>query len=286
MSAAGDAVLAEARRWIGTTEQPPGSNAGPWWDAFGANYGSWCAAFVSMVVNNALGPGAMCQVDSSAGFMLVSNGSVHAYQTGDGGSPTGLEAQRTPDLQPGDVVNYSWEAWRWEGQPGAGGYPVCDGGSYDGWAAGDHTGIAASAVDGAGYFRAVEGNTSDSDSGSQDNGGGCYEKTRHISQVCGWWRPINYGAGAGPGPGPAEEDEDDDMMRYMVRAEDGSAYAVDGIKAYPIASAYTVQVLQACGALMTREQMNAKGWTVDVDGGSINAAFEIQRITEHTPDQA
>jgi hypothetical protein len=203
VSAAGDAVLAEARQWIGTTEQPPGSNGGPWWDAFGANYGSWCAAFVSMVVNLALGDGSMCQVDSSAGFMLVSSGVLHEYQTGDASSPTGLEAQRTVDLQPGDVVCYSWEAWRWEGTPGSGGYPVCDGGPYDGWTAGDHTGIAASTVDSAGYFRAVEGNTSDTDTGSQDNGGGCYEKTRHISQVCGWWRPIAYGGGSGPEPAPA-----------------------------------------------------------------------------------
>jgi hypothetical protein len=90
---------------------------------------------------------------------------------------------------------------------------------------------------------------------------------------------------SGGGSTPQEEEEEDDMMRYIVRAEDGSAYAVDGIKAYPIGSGYTVDVLQATGALMTRAQMDAKGWTVDVDGGSINAAFEVQPITESVRDQ-
>lgn len=208
MSAAGDAVLAEAYRWIGTTEDPAGSNAGPWWDAFGANYGSWCAAFVSMVVNNALGYPSMCQVDSEAGFMLVSNGVLHEYQTGNASSATGLEAQRTVDLEPGDVVCYSWESWRWYGTPGQGGYPVCDAGAYDGWTAGDHTGVASTRPDGAGYFYAVEGNTSNG--GSQDNGGAVLERERHVSQVCGWWRPVAYG-GAVPGPEPEPEEEDDDV---------------------------------------------------------------------------
>jgi len=215
VTAAGDAVLAEAYRWVGTTEQPPGSNGGPWWDAFGANYGSWCAAFVSMVVNIALGDGSMCQVDSSAGFMLVSNGVSHQYLTGSPGSSTGLEAQRTPDLQPGDVVNYSWESWRWEGVPGQGGYPVCDGGPYDGWTAGDHTGIASSRPDGAGYFYAVEGNTSDG--GSQDNGGMVLERQRHISQVCGWWRPVAYG---GTEPGDDDEMTEADWSRLTTIVHD------------------------------------------------------------------
>ena len=50
MTAAGDAVLAVARSTIGMAEDPPGSNAGPWWDWYGGNYGSWCACAVSLVV--------------------------------------------------------------------------------------------------------------------------------------------------------------------------------------------------------------------------------------------
>jgi len=181
MTAAGDAVLAEARKWLGVTEDPPGSNGGPWWDTtWGVNYGSWCAAFVSMVCRDAGYP--TCPVDGEPGFMLVSNGTVHAYETA-GATASGLEAQRTLDLQPGDTVLYSWSSWEFQG-----GVPViADGSEWTGWVAGDHTGIAASTVDASGYFWAVEGNTSGS--GSQDNGGQVLEKQRHISTVCGWWRP-------------------------------------------------------------------------------------------------
>lgn len=263
MTAAGDAVLAEAQRWVGTTEWPPGSNAGPWWDPWGANYGSWCAAFVSMVVNNALGAGAMCAVDGAQGFMLVSNGVIHQYETpGDG--ITGLEAQRTPDLLPGDVVNYSWENWTFSGTPGASGsVPIILGGEYDGWVAGDHTGIVQSAPDGSGYFTAVEGNTSLT---SDDNGGAVMVRTRHLSQVCGWWRPVTYRSST-PGSGPGPEEDEDVYKTCLVTTEGhpwkGSVFMCAGGRAVGMNDPNIVANLQARG--LAGPTINVEAW--DIYGG-------------------
>jgi hypothetical protein len=178
MTAAGDQVLAVARGEIGVAEDAWGNVK--YWDWYGANYGAWCACFVSWCCEMAGYP--MCPIDSSKGFILVSNGTSHSYD----GWEVAQEAQRTVDLQPGDVVLFSWETWRWDGN-----VPVVDGGPYDGWVAGDHTGLVSAAPSSDGWFSAVEGNTS---SLSYDNGGEVRERSdRHTSQVCGWWRPRNYG---------------------------------------------------------------------------------------------
>jgi len=55
-----EAVLAEARRYVGVAEQPPGSNRGVqidyWLTEVGAAPGlPWCAAFISQVGRQALG---------------------------------------------------------------------------------------------------------------------------------------------------------------------------------------------------------------------------------------
>lgn len=271
MTAQGDAVLAMARSQIGVTESPAGSNNVPYWDWYGGNYGSWCACFVSWCDWHAGYP--CCAIDSAKGFILVSNGTVHSYPEG--------EALPTDMLYPGCTVLFSWYPWSF-----VGGVPtITDGGEWDGWIAGDHTGIFAYWIDrGSGQFACVEGNTSQS---SWDNGGAVLERTdRFTSQVCGWWEPPAMSNGWPPDVTPVEEDEDlEPMMRYIVRAEDGSAYAVDGIKAHPISSEQNVHVLQATGAMMTRAQMEAKGYTVDLAGDSIQWAFEVQPITENVRDQ-
>lgn len=185
MTTAGDAVLAVALGEVGYTEDPPGSNNTKYWDWYGGNYGSWCACFVSWCCAMAGYP--MCPIDSANGFILVSNGTVHSYQHFE----EQIEAQRTADLQPGDVVLFSWYSWDWDGTPGAGGVPIITDPEWAGWVAGDHTGIVATPPNADGYFDSVEGNTSQS---SWDNGGAVlYRTDRHISQVCGWWRPRNYG---------------------------------------------------------------------------------------------
>jgi cold shock CspA family protein len=134
----------------------------------------------------------MCAIDSANGFILVSNGTSHSYVHYE----QNQEAQRTLDLQPGDVVLFSWYSWTFSG-----GVPVITDPEWAGWVAGDHTGIVATAPAADGYFSAVEGNTSQS---SWDNGGAVlYRTDRHISQVCGWWRPLAYGeTGTTPPPEP------------------------------------------------------------------------------------
>lgn len=210
-------------------------------------------------------------IDGPAGFSYCPNGQIAAFQTGHSVGADGVE--------PGDILIFSWEPFYY----GADGIAYCSYGVYAGAPAGDHTGHFVGWL-GGGYMATIEGNTSQS---SWDNGGSVLQRNdRYTGQICCYARHEAMAGGGGGGTLPPDhEDEDDDMMRYIVRAEDGSAYAVDGIKAYPISSAYTVQVLQVTGVLMTREQMNAKGWTVDVDGNSIRTAFEIQPITESVPDQ-
>ena len=184
-------MLAMARSQVGVTEQPAGSNQVPYWDWYGGNYGSWCACFVSWCCEMAGYP--MCAIDSGKGFILVSNGTGHSYQYFE----QAQEAQSTVNLQPGDVVLFSWYSWEfWDGMP------IITDPEWYGWVAGDHTGIVASPPDGNGYFCAVEGNTSQS---SWDNGGAVLERCdRHISQVCGWWRPLKYGEGGTTPPPPQQ----------------------------------------------------------------------------------
>lgn len=269
MTAAGDAVLATSYSCVGMTENPPNSNlCSPFTDAWGA--GAWCAMFISWCCAETGYP--VPPINGPAGFSYCPDGNVYAHSTGHAVGEGGVEN--------GDILIFSWEPFYY----GSDGIAYCAYGVYAGSPAGDHTGFFAGWL-GDGYMRTVEGNTSQS---SWDNGGAVMERTdRYTGQICCYARHalLNIGGGGGGTAPPQEEDEDDEMMRLLIRHEDGSAYAVDGIKAYPISSGYTLQVLQSTGALMTQAQMDAKGWTWDVDGGSINAAYEIQDITESTPDK-
>lgn len=160
MTAGGDAVLAYAYTWVG---QP---NGDPFWEWWGADLGSYCACFVSYCGAQAGYP--VCPIDGSGGFVLVSNGTIHSYETG--------EAKPTLDLQPGDIILFSWYYWDWQN-----GMPVITEDPWVGWIAGDHTGLFSHWIDqGSGRFATVEGNTS--------GGVVAYRDDRYASQVCGWWR--------------------------------------------------------------------------------------------------
>jgi hypothetical protein len=189
VTAAGDAVVAMARSQIGVTENPPYSSNVPYWDWWGSPAaGAWCAVFGSWAAYHAGFP--LCAVDGWGGYTYCPNGTSHSYPTG--------EALPTSSIYPGCHVIYSWYGWGFEN-----GVPVInDGSEWTGWVAGDHWGIATSTVDGDGWFTAVEGNTSPTDSGSQDNGGGVWEKWRHIGDVCAWYQPPSYGDAPGIGPEP------------------------------------------------------------------------------------
>jgi hypothetical protein len=184
MTAAGEAVLNVAYGEVGYVEGP--DNSTKYWDWYGANLGPWCGVFCMWCSEMAGYP--VC-----TDTVLVSNGTWHGYTTAGSGA-TGVEAQRTLDLQPGDFVVFSWEPWAFED-----GVPICQG-EWQGSVAGDHIGIFAYDL-GGGRFASVEGNTSD---GSWDNGGMVMlREDRYHSQVCGWWRQENIaGAGTTPTPEP------------------------------------------------------------------------------------
>lgn len=199
MTAAGEAVLAVAYGEVGYVEGP--NNETKYWDWYGGSYGPWCGVFCMWCSDQAGYP--VC-----TDTVLVSNGTLHGYSTGGSGA-TGVEAQRTLDLQPGDFVLFSWEYWRWEN-----GVPVCDGGPYDGYVAGDHIGIFAYWLDqAAGWFAAVEGNTS---SASYDNGGMVLlREDRYTSQVCGWWRQESIAGGASGGDDEMTQQDFDKIAQIV-----------------------------------------------------------------------
>jgi hypothetical protein len=181
VTAAGDQSLAVAYSQVGVTEQPPNSNNVPYWDAWGGNYGAWCAAFVSWVYTQA--GHALPPIDGAPGFSYCPSGQIAAYTTGHevGGN-----------VEPGDCLIFSWEPWHMSG-----GIAVCSSGVYAGAPAGDHTGFFAGWL-GDGYMRTVEGNTSQS---SWDNGGAVLERTdRYTGQICAYCRHAALGAGGGGGP--------------------------------------------------------------------------------------
>lgn len=219
MTAAGDAVLAVAYGEVGYVEGP--NNSTKYWDWYGGNYGPWCGVFCMWCSDQAGHP--VC-----ADTVLVSNGTVHGYSTGGSGA-TGVEAQTTPDLQPGDFVLFSWEPWEFRD-----GVPTCVG-EWDGYPAGDHIGVFAYWVDqGAGRFAAVEGNTSD---GSWDNGGMVLlREDRYTSQVCGWWRQESIAGGAGSPTQPQEP--------FTVAQYDDIMAKLGAIEAQMIAR--TDWILKAC----------------------------------------
>lgn len=251
MSAYGDEVLAMARSQIGVSEQPPYSNNVPYWDWYGASLGSWCACFVSWCYWHANHK--ICAVDSEKGFVLVSNGTIHSYET-----PP--EAQATAELEPGDTVLFSWYAWSWSN-----GLPVIsDGSEWDGWIAGDHTGIFAYWIDrGSGQFACVEGNTGDA--------GSVMERTdRYMSQVCGWWRPPTIAGGA-PSPGPTPIDEDDDMYQPLLVITEGSPWKGS---VFLCSGGYAVGI----GDESILKNMQARGYckpTIEVNDWDVYGAYMV-----------
>jgi len=154
----GKLALAEARRWIGTTEDPPNSNRvkpfGPWYNGY---VGPWCAVFVSYCLNE-------------AGFKHVSPNQARwaycPYMVNDAREhDNGLVAVSAAQVEPGDVVLYDW-----------------DGGVSD------HVGLFEEWIVAGSTFHAVEGNTS---FGNDSNGGVFMRRERSVSQVEQFARVLN-----------------------------------------------------------------------------------------------
>lgn len=249
MSAGGDASLAEANRWVGTTEQPPGSNQVPFWDWWGCSLGSWCAVWVSYCCAAAGYPLPSIQAacdPAATGFVSCDYATEYAWLNG--------QVPSTPE--PGDALIFSWEPWELRG-----GVPIITSGPWAGWVAGDHTGFFAADL-GGGYLATVEGNTGSS---SWDNGGAVLSRDdRYWGQVCALWRPPNFGGGATGAP---------------PSGGGGGAStappATSGTAAPPWPGTYLRDFTQGGGTAQWQAQMVARGWHLDVDDQYGPASAEV-----------
>jgi hypothetical protein len=128
-SEVGRRALGEARRWLGTAEDPPGSNRTPFGAWFGLDGVPWCNIFVSYCFSVGAG------TTIAAGFHgagCAARGCAYVPTTEAWLRTTGMWIGRVPPL-PGDLAIYNWD----------GGPP-------------DHIGIVESAA--GDTFAAIEGN--------------------------------------------------------------------------------------------------------------------------------
>jgi hypothetical protein len=128
-SEVGRRALAEARRWLGTAESPPGSNRTPFGAWFGLDGVPWCNIFVSYCFSVGAG------TTIAAGFQgagCTARGCAYVPTTEAWLRATGMWLGRVPP-RPGDLAVYNWD----------GGPP-------------DHIGIVESM--GSDTFSAIEGN--------------------------------------------------------------------------------------------------------------------------------
>lgn len=142
-------VLAAARRELGVTESPAGSNRTKYGRWFGLDGCPWCMMFVMWCFDQAGALGLLPKRTASCGDLMRA------------AKAAGQWVER--DFRPGDVAIYD----------------------FPGGAAADHTGIVESAA--ASGVVAIEGNTSQA--GSQSNGGQVCRKKRSDSVIVGAVRP-------------------------------------------------------------------------------------------------
>lgn len=147
--ATAETILDIARKELGNTEKPAGSNRTKYGKWFGLDGSAWCMMFIMWVFNQAGALKLLPTKTASCGALMRAAKAAGCWVT------TGL--------RPGDVVIYD----------------------FPGGAATDHCGIVES-VSSTGVV-AIEGNTSVS--GSQSNGGMVCRKTRPNSQIVGAVRP-------------------------------------------------------------------------------------------------
>jgi len=142
-------ILDVARKELGNTESPAGSNRTKYGKWFGLDGYAWCMMFVQWCFNEAGALKLLPKKTASCGDLMRAAKTAGQWVT--------------KDFRPGDVVIYD----------------------FPGGAATDHTGIIERVT--ASGVVAIEGNTSQS--GSQSNGGMVCRKTRPYSQIVGAVRP-------------------------------------------------------------------------------------------------
>lgn len=193
-----DTFLSTLRQYVGTKESPAGSNRQPFAKRAGhANGFAWCATFVVACARE-------------IGLQLPS------------------ESAYTPTMADGFR-----RAGRWFQQPQPGDLAFLDF-PRDSVLRIQHVAVVTD-VDGA-NVRTVEGNTSRGTSGSQDNGGGVWERVRPKGWIVGYGRPAFDGAPQVLGGGGIVSDQEAEMATVVIRPQggyivvqhDGGVFAYDG----------------------------------------------------------
>jgi len=180
--------LAVARRYDGITENPPGSNQNPFSERLGRPREPWCADYVVACARE-------------AGVKLPSES---AY------CPTMADAFRRAgrfvhDPQPGDLGFFDF--------PGDNTHGI------------QHVEIV---VEPRGpQVHDVGGNTSSGDAGSQDNGGGVFERLRSAGWVVGYGRPAFDDEPLTVGPGALIIADEEAEMGCVVSRPQGGYIVVD-----------------------------------------------------------
>lgn len=151
--------LLTLRSQVGRTESPPGSNRTPYGAAVGLNGVPWCAVLPAW--------GWLEHGVSWAHWWTQLGARWWAYVPSllDTGKRAGLTVP-VAAARPGDLICFNWE----------GGTVPDHIGTLIGW-------------DGPGTLHTIEGNTSSGNAGSQDNGGGVFERLRPRGLVVGVLRP-------------------------------------------------------------------------------------------------
>ena len=151
----GRKALGTARRLVGTTEDPPGSNRTSFGRWFGVDGVPWCNIFVSFCFVN----GAKYTICSGfKGAGVYAKGCTYVPTTEAWLHATGMWKGRTQPM-PGDIAIYNWNG-----------------------GVADHIGIVEEYL-GGGRFNAIEGNTA---VGNDANGGEVMRRLRYMTDVNGF----------------------------------------------------------------------------------------------------
>jgi hypothetical protein len=184
------AALAWAHDQIGTAESPHGSNKGPkitqWeidsgypWVEKAAAGVSWCQCFANAVA-------------AHGGAPLIKDGYTPDFLAGHY-AKQGYVPGQLAGAHPGAFVYFKW--------PGVS-RAICD-----------HIGVLVAMT--ATTVTCIEGNTSPSSAGSQNNGGGVYLKTRSRSLVAGAVSVPYTGSESKPFRPLTDGDEGDDVRAFQ-----------------------------------------------------------------------
>jgi hypothetical protein len=163
-------------KWVGTTEQPAGSNETRFGEHYGMNGVAWCAEFVW---------------DGLAHHLDVDHiKSAYCPTVADWYRQKGRGFANDKRARKGDLVFFDFP----DSEPRI-----------------QHIGIVVDNDPNSSMLSTIEGNTSSGTSGSQDNGGGVFKRSRPYSQAVYYGRPFYAGAS---GPEEPSDPKPNGKMRF------------------------------------------------------------------------